>query len=362
MLLDIMKSGNRIAHIIKTVSVTFWLCLLGLTAQAQEQEPLAAFENFVVSGDLKSAHFYLENQLLKPELIETSRLFVEAVIQSNMKGTRSNAPFSVSRLPSVELLYNYLGAIRPIDLNGVQRCNYYSGRLRNDHVCSLATFLFSIGATPQMFEFFQSRGMTTTSFSKDTLPPVVVFVSDLGVAYGMNELTWFSQNGLPLGPETYSRVQLTAWDGLVSKHRFTRLPDDKPETSEFNFIDLLTLSIANTGYHGRELNNHRDFLCRYITHVAAQLPPTFDHFSYLLKNVKEFRGSMIGKSSHPQQWGIVDRAVFPHSCRVLIEAMGRSSLQLDTMISEFSAVSDLKTAQWLVSLKQSKGGSNAQSN
>ena len=353
---------RHVQYVFFTLSLMICSFAFHSVSQAQEAEPIAAFEGFIVSGDLKSAHFYLENNLIKPELIETSRIFVEAIVRSNLDGVRSDAPFSLSRLPSVELLYNYLGAIRPIDLNGVHRCNYYSRQLQNDYVCSLAAFLFDVGASTNVFDFFQARGMTTTVFSRDTLPPVAVFIGQLGVGYSMSDLNWFSQNGLPLGSETYSRDQVTAWGGLVRTHRISRLPKDKPGTSDYNFTDLLTLSIANSGFKRAALNNHRDLLCRYIVHVAPQLPPTFDHFSYLLETVPQFRGEMIGKASHPQQWGAVDRAVFPHSCRVLIEAMGRSSTELDRMISEFSATGDLKSAQWLVSVKQHRDTGHVQSN
>ena len=331
------------------------------SVQARDTDPMKAFEGFIVSGDLKSAHFYLENNLLPPEKIETSRLFVEAVFKSN-SGNGGTAPFAMKQLPSIELLYNYLGAIQPIDLNGLHRCNRVGANLNNDYVCNLATFLFSIGASPTAFDFFQQRGMNTQSFSKDTLPPIVVLISKLGVDYGLTELNWFANNGAPLGAETYSADQLGAWGGLIQRGYRSVLPADKPATSAYNFTDILTLSLANSNYRRRDLNRHRDFLCRYIAHVASQNPPSFDHFSYLLLNVDEFRASKIGQASHPSQWGAVNRAVFPHSCRVLLEAMGRSSKKLDAMITHFSGAADLETAQWLVSLKQSKGDSNAQSN
>lgn len=315
-----------------------------------EEAPLAAFENFVISGDLKSAHFYLENKLLKPESIETSRLFGLALITSNSVQS-SSAPFTIKHMQSVDLLYNYLGAIQEIDLNGLFPCNRLGSEVNNEYVCTLPSFLLSIDAPPAVFDYFLKKGMKLTAFSSDTLPPVVVFASKLGVTYGMQELNWFAGHGMPLGPETYTKAQLKDWGGLIHAGYSIRLPEDKPDTNPFNFIDVLSLSLVNSDYRRVDLNKHRDFLCRYIAHVAAQQAPTFDHFSYLLMNVPEFRAARIGQASHPEQWSPAQREVFPHSCRLLLEAMGRSSTQLGAMINHFSAEADLQTAQWLISLK-----------
>lgn len=335
--------------------------LMFSNAYAQEKEPLAAFENFVVSGDLKAAHFYLQNNLLKQEDIETSRLFVEAIFLSNSRQS-AGQPFSTQHLPSIDLLYNYLNAIRPIDLNGLHRCGIIGVSLDGQYVCNLSSFLFNAGSSQQVFDFFLKRGMNMKAFSTDTLPPVVVFVGQLGVRYSLKDLNWFAEHGAPLGPESYTHDQLKNWGGLITRGYLTAFPSDKPESSLFNFLDLLSLSIVNTKLKGRELNQHRDFLCRYVAHVSGQIAPTFDHFSYLLRNVDSFRGDRIGQASHPSQWGNVNRAVFPHSCRLLVEAMARSSLKLDAMINLFGANADLQTAQWLVSLKQNGGTKDVQSN
>ena len=362
--LQIWGSDFFLVHLRKVSAPALGLVLAGflsVSSHAQEKSPLEAFEGFVKKGDLKSAHFYLENKLIESGKIETSRLFVESIFLSNEEVDR-RAPYSIRHLPSVELLYNYLNAIQPIELNGLHKCTKIGGILQSSRVCNLASFLFAEKAEPKAFEFFLRRGMNLSMFSSDTLPPVAVLVSKLGVVYGLSELNWFSENGAPLGSELYTRQQLAAWGGFVSHGYFDHFPGNKPDSSQYNFLDLLTLSIANSDYRGQDLNLHRDFLCRYISHISRQMAPTFDHFSFLLTNVGEFRAAKIGQESYPSQWNAQTRAVFPHSCRVLIEAMGRSSLRLDQMINRFSAAADLKTAQWLVSLKQSKGVPNVENN
>lgn len=339
----------------------------GLSGPAAAQDgttPLQTFQTYVINNDLTNAQFFLQNGLVTAAEIDTGALFLKALFANNSRAS-STRPLDFSNVEQVARLHDYLSALAPVDMNGRERCWNNNTRI-TERWCGLATTMLAQGVSPQVISFYLQRGLDLAARPEEVASPALALIANLGSRYSMEDLNWFSQNGLQLGSETFPLSHFTRLQAYyeLNLDDAYKIPEARLDSQPFNFLDALSMTLTSRRQNGHERSANQDFLCRYIMFVAGQMPPTFDHFSFLLRNVREFRGANIGSTekASSRRFGTFYYEVFPQSCVSMIGAMALSSSELDRMISLFAAEQDMSTAQWLVNLKQGALQSNVQKN
>lgn len=318
------------------------ICVLG-TAGAFAQSAVSnvkAFSDFVEAEKYDDANFYLSNGFITADQIDTGQLFYDVFSQQySRKMTEKRG--------SLDQLYSYLNALKPFDLNRMFKCD--EGR------CLLVNDLMH-GKSTTNIAWFLERGLELNKRVPEVVPATLPLVLRLGFEYTMQDMNWLTQNGMVLGDEIYTLEELVAYRDAVSRHNADiAIPDDFANISNFNFLDVLVISLTTrTRIDEIEESRRRDFMCQFITYAASSYAPSFDYLAHIMLHVAEFRGQNIGKAD---PYGKKIYRPFPDSCVQLITAMAASHAQLDTVINIFASRSDVNTASWLLSIrKQSNEG------
>jgi hypothetical protein len=340
------------------------LAVSGEATAKNDATPLQTFQAYIINNDLQAAQFFLQNGIVKAEDVDASALFLKALFANNQNG-RDARPLDFDNIEQVGALYDYLSGIGPVDLNGRTRC-WRRDRWTSDRWCGLAAVMLAQGIRPATISFFLQRGLDLSARPGEVASPALALIANLGSRYSLEDLNWFAQNGLELGKEIFPLSQFTLLQEFyeLDLEDAYKIPEARLDSQPFNFLDALSMTLTSRRFRNHERSANQDFLCRYIMFVAGQMPPTFDHFSFLMLNVGEFRGANIGKTdeARTQKSGRFYYEVFPQTCISMIGAMALSSARLDQMISHFAAEQDISTAQWLVNLKQGALQSNVQNN
>lgn len=311
---------------------------------AAEAENLGAFEGFVANGQYRDANFYLANGFLSASDIDTGQLFYSVLDARFGNDIRRN-------IRGIDELYNYLAALGPIDLNRTFSCRTGTGA----DTCLLVNDLIVNGVRPNDLAWFVARGLDLNKREADFIPATVPLMVRFGSHYSLNDLNWFSGNGMVLGDENYTIEELinyrdphVAYD--YGTGRPLKVPSNFLNLGDQNFLDVLVMVLASdTDINPLQQSRRREALCNFITYAAAAYTPSFDYLQHVLDEVGDFRGANIGKQERGNG-GVY--APFPTACVSLVQAMAVSHARLNQVIDNFARTGDVQTASWLLSLTQ----------
>lgn len=324
-------------------------CLvIGATpAGAQNSDAVGAFNNFVLAGQYEQASFYIQNNLITADQVDSTQLFYN----SFMKNFASQP---AAKTAEIDALYSYLNAFEPIDLNQPVTCGY-----NGEFQCLFASDLMT-GAPLATIGYFVERGMDLNIRVPGILPPSVPLLTRLGAVYSVADLNTLTAAGLVLGDELYPMAELASYqDSGLYNQRLT-LPDNYLTMSDQNLLDVAVVALGTRlgSLNQPQQSARRKTLCEFVAYAAPSFQPSYDYLDYLLRSVEEFRGKSVG---------ILDRAgsnvayePFPAACVTLIQSMAIGHAKLDTVISRFAGSGDVETAQWLISIKQQAAPAQAQ--
>lgn len=318
------------------------------SAFANDAETKAAFSGKLAAKDYASANFYLSSGLIDGSQLETGQIFYDIYRKLYWKG-RAGA------LNEVATLYNYLGRLRPIDLNA--RYNCHRRDMNDGQKCALLNDIAS-GMPVAVFAFFAERGMDLNRVYDDLVPATYDIIDRLGTVYSLADIQALSRLGMAFGDEQYSSVRLAA----LREHRYTYntdpvvsgaavdMPNDYLSIPYFNFMDALAIALANKARGASKARNSlRDSsLCQYIVFAASSFQPSFDYLRFILERRTDFRATKIGVRVRD---GNTTAEPFPASCVALMGGMAQNHARLDEVVSYFGAQGDVSTARWLLSLK-----------
>lgn len=302
---------------------------------------LGAFEGFVANGKYRDANFYLANGFLTASDIDTSELFY-SVLQSRFgDDIRRNAR-------GIDELYNYLSPLGPIDLNRPFACP-----ADRDASCLLLNDLVSKGVRANELAWFLARGLDMNKRDVEFIPATLPLMVRFGSHYSLNDLNWFTSNGMVLGDESYTIEELVNYrDSYIRywRSRSLNVPSNFLNLGDQNLLDVLVMVLATEmDLNDLRQSRRREALCNFITYAAASYVPSYDYLQHLLDNVAEFRGGNIGQQVRGDG-GIY--APFPSGCVSLVQAMAVSHARLNEVIDSFANSGDVNTAGWLLSLMQ----------
>lgn len=315
---------------------------------ANDAQTKSVFSEFLAKQDYTSANFYLSSGLIDGAQLETGQIFYDiyrAVYWKRRAGS----------LNEVATLYNYLGRLRPIDLNARYKCNKRNNS--DGQSCALLNDIAS-GMPVAVFNFFARRGMDLNRVYEDLVPATYDIIDRLGTVYSLADIQTLSNLGMAFGDEQYSSVRLAA----LREYRFTynndpvvsgsavEMPHDYLSIPYFNFMDALAIALANkAGGTSKARNSLRDqSLCQYIVYAASSFQPSFDYLRFILEKRNDFRADKIGVRVRD---GNTTADPFPASCVALMGGMAQNHARLDEVVSYFGAQGDVSTARWLLSLK-----------
>ncbi|ODT76807.1 MAG: hypothetical protein ABS76_29995 [Pelagibacterium sp. SCN 64-44] len=327
---DFTRAGRGLAFIL------LCLCVLHpITARAQG---LTAFERFVAEGKYEDANFYLANGYVTAANLDTSQLFYTVLMQRYFSDLQRNGR-------AVERLYNYLGALAPIDLNRRFACD--GGE------CLLVNHLM-YGTRPVEIAWFVARGLDLNKREPDIIPANVPLMLRFGTAYSLADINWLSTNGMVMGDEAYSIDELVTYrdSWLQDYSGELTLPTNYLNLGNQNFLDLLVVALASRTENSNRLEaRRRDAMCSFIAYAASAYTPSFDYLDHVLTAIPEFRGGMIGQQDRDSQ-GVYQP--FPSACVSLVQAMANSHARLNEVMDRFANAGDVGTASWLLSLMQAR--------
>lgn len=305
----------------------------------------AAFVKFVENGNYQQANFYLRQGYVSREELDTSQIYFRIIVESLSSDIRLRPD-----------AYQYLNALKPIDLNRKFQCRQ-NRRQKYQIPCYLSNLL-AHGQKLEVMQFFVQRGLGLNRVSSDMVPATFHIVNRLGKYYSLADTNQLTAMGMVFGDEVYDPA-------LLSDQAFHRivLPLDTGSVTAFNFMDALTISLANVNETNRAylrridlseglLSRRDDLMCSFISHSAQKFAPSFDYLTYLLDQRSTFRAANL-KARPSRNQSVYFRA-FPHSCVQLISALARSFPNLETLVSRFAAEGDVETAQWLLSFQQKR--------
>ncbi len=322
--------------------------LLSFPLQANDAETKSRFSEFLAKRDYKSANFYLSSGLIDGAQLETGQIFYN-IYRSVYWDRRAGS------LNEVATLFNYLGSLRPIDLNARYKCNYQNHS--DEESCALLNDIAS-GMPVAVFDFFAQRGMDLNRVYDDLIPATYDIIDRLGTVYSLADIQTLSNLGMAFGDEQYSSVKLAAFREY--QYRYNRkpvvrgstvdMPHDYLSIPYFNFMDALAIALANKASGAsRARNSLRDqSLCQYIVFAASSFQPSFDYLRFILEKRDDFRATKIGVRVRD---GNTTAEPFPASCVALMGGMAQNHARLDEVVSYFGAQGDVSTARWLLSLK-----------
>lgn len=319
---------------------------------ANDAQTKSVFGEFLAKQDYESANFYLSSGLIDGAQLETGQIFYNIYRTVYWKRRAGS-------LSEVATLYNYLGSLRPIDLNARFKCN--SRNNSKEKSCALLNDIAS-GMPIAVFAFFAERGMDLNRVYDDLIPATYDIIDRLGTVYSLADIQTLSSLGMAFGDEQYSSVQLAAFREAgfryntdpVVRGSAVKMPHDYLSIPYFNFMDALAIALANEASGGsRARNSLRDqSLCQYIVFAASSFQPSFDYLRFVLENRDNFRASKIGVRVRD---GNTTADPFPASCIALMGGMAQNHARLDEVVSYFGAQGDVSTARWLLSLKSPFG-------
>jgi hypothetical protein len=262
-------------------------------------------------------------------------MFFNILMDSYYRNMKKNAV-------KIDTLYQFLSSLGTIDLNKTMDCN-------GDSHCLLANELM-YGASPDAVKYFVDRGLNLNRTERGIIPASMPFMIRLGSIYDVENMNFFAQNGLVLGDELYPIEQLSNYrDDYLYSGRLN-MPENYLELSDQNLLDVAVIALGSSvNEDSPKASIRRKVLCDFITYAASSFTPSFDYLLYLLKVSNTFRGEYVGKT---EKSGNSIYQPFPNSCVSLIQSMAASHAQLQSVISDFANNGDVKTAQWLISIKQ----------
>lgn len=302
---------------------------------------LGAFEGFVANGKYRDANFYLANGFLTASDIDTSELFYSVLHSRFGDDIRRNAR-------GIDELYNYLSPLGPIDLNRPFACS-----TDGDASCLLLNGLITKGVRTNEFAWFLARGLDMNKRDVDFVPATLPLMARFGSHYSLNELNWFTANGMVLGDESYTIEELVNYRDPYIRYwrsRALNVPSNFLNLGDQNLLDVLVMVLATEmDLNDLQQSRRREALCNFITYAAASYVPSYDYLQHVLDNVTEFRGGNIGQQVRGDG-GIY--APFPGACVSLVQAMAVSHARLNEVIDSFASSGDVNTAGWLLSLMQ----------
>lgn len=302
---------------------------------------LGAFEGFVANGKYRDANFYLANGFLTASEIDTSQLFYSVLHSRFGDDIRRNAR-------GIDELYNYLTPLGSIDLNRPFAC----GRDDED-LCLLVNDLVRKGVRPNELTWFVARGLDMNKRDVEFVPATLPLMTRFGSHYSLNELNWFSSNGMVLGDESYTIEELVNYRDSFIWHQRSyalKVPSNFLNLGDQNFLDVLVMVLASDmDLNDLQQSRRREALCNFITYAAASYAPSYDYLQHVLDEVTQFRGGNIGQQVRANG-GIY--APFPSACVSLVQAMAVSHARLNEVIDNFARSGDVNTAGWLLSLMQ----------
>jgi hypothetical protein len=293
-----------------------------------------AFKNFIKKEDFNNANFYLENKYIDPSKINVSQLFYEVLKEVYFRDLGRN-------LPKVEMLFNYMSRMAPVDLNRVMDC----GRSK----CLLALDLLA-GGGRDTIRYFVERGLDLNRAERGFIPTSMPVLVRLGSVYSVEDMNFLVSNGLVIGDELYPIEQLSNYrDGYLSGDALD-MPQNYLELKDQNLLDAAVIALGTeVDENAPRASLRRKTLCEFITYAAQSFQPSFDYLLYLLKVSDTFRGQYVGKT---EQSGNSIYQPFPNACVSLIQSMAASHAQLEGVISDFANNKDVQTAQWLISIRR----------
>ncbi|WP_018897220.1 hypothetical protein [Rhizobium sp. 2MFCol3.1] len=310
----------------------FFICNI---AYAQSNDAEKAFEKFIRAEDYKNASFYLETKLVDPAKLDVSQMFFNILMDSYYRDMKKNAV-------KIDTLYQFLSSLGTVDLNKTADCY-------NDSHCLLANELM-YGASPDAVKYFVDRGLNLNHTDRGIIPASMPFMVRLGSVYNVEDMNFFAKNGLVLGDELYPIEQLSNYrDNYLYSGRLN-MPENYLELSDQNLLDVAVIALGSSvNENSPKASIRRKVLCDFVTYAASSFTPSFDYLLYLLKVSNTFRGEYVGKT---EKSGNSIYQPFPSSCVSLVQSMAASHAQLQSVISDFANNGDVKTAQWLISIKQ----------
>jgi hypothetical protein len=334
----------------RLVVLAFSLLLSALTAlapaRAQQPSPdtLTAFSNFIKAGNYDNANFYLTNKLVTAEQVDTSQLFFDAFMEKYSKDLIRHAA-------QIDTLYNYLHALKPIDLNRKFRCKAdyrydYDNQIRE---CLLASNLFT-GANRDAITYFVDRGLDLNINVAGFISPTVPLLVRLGAVYSLDDLNYFVSRGMVLGDELYPiQVLSTYRDGQLNNGQLA-MPANYSSMRDQNLLDVMVIALASqSNLQPPQEAARRERLCEFIAYAAPSFKPSFDYLEHVIQQVKEFRGANIDKMERYHSGLLYQR--FPTPCVSLVRNMATSHARIENVISRFAGEGDVDTANWLITIR-----------
>jgi hypothetical protein len=343
---------NRLIGFTKGVALSCAV-LMPASAHANSGATLNAFVKFLAQGDYENANFYLQNNLINPESLETGQIFYDIVRNSYWQRLEASTT-------AITTLYGYLSQIREIDVNAEFACTNRLGE-REESKCRLLHDLVT-GKPARVIAFFADLGLDLNRTFADRPPATFDVIDRFGYAYTVADIQLLSQKGMAFGDEIYDPVILAAFREYRYRDKTSyqqqdmirpapRLPSNYLSIQQFNFMDVLALALGNPVERNNrpiEESSRDDTLCQYITYVASQMAPSFDYLQFILLDREEFRAALIGVR---KRQGNRTYEPFPSSCVALMSGMAQNHGRLNEVIEMFGARGDVDTARWLVSLK-----------
>jgi hypothetical protein len=314
------------------------LIAVGTTAplHAQETNAQTAFINFVRTENYRDADFYIESKFVDPKTLDTSQIFYSVLKEEYWPDVPKN-------MQKIDVLYNYLAQIGPIDLNRVMDCE-------TNRRCLLVFDVLS-GQPPATVKYFVDRGLDLNRSERGFVPTTVPMLVRLGSGYRVEDMNALVAMGLVLGDEVYPIEDLSNYnDGYLNNGNRLQMPDNYLELNDQNLLDMAVIALGSqVGGDSPRQSLRRKTLCEFITYAAPSFQPSFDYLFYLLKVSDTFRGKYVGKT---EKYGSNVFQPFPNSCVSLIQSMAASHNQLQTVMSDFANRGDVETAQWLISIQR----------
>lgn len=352
---------NRVSRVARAAAVS--LAIFAPTClTAETNSTLNAFVQFLARGDYDNANFYLQNNLVQPENLETSQIFYDILRNSYWQRLEASTT-------PILTLHGYLSQIREIDINSDFACTNRLGDRENSR-CRLLHDLVT-GKPARVIGFFADLGLDLNRTFPDRPPATYDVIDRLGHVYTIADIQLLSQKGMIFGDEVYDPVILAAFREYDYRSSTSyqqqdmtrpapRMPANYLSIQQFNFMDILALALGNpVERRNRPIQESArdDTLCQYITYVASQMSPSFDYLRFILLDRETFRASQIGVR---KRQGSATYEPFPASCVALMSGMAQNHGRLNDVIEMFGARGDVDTARWLVSLQAPRAAQGTQ--